>query len=143
MRREMTPEEIKRRMSNVRRKDTDIEVILRSALHRKGLRFRKNFKGLPGSPDIVFTRKKVVIFVDGDFWHGWRFEERGERLKPFWREKVARNLERDAAIDERLKELGWRVLHVWEHSIKRDLEATVTLVEQVLEGETIPDRKFS
>lgn len=136
----MTPEQIKRRMANVRRQDTDIELALRSALHRRGHRFRKNVKGLPGSPDIVFPGKKLAVFVDGDFWHGWRFESKKGKLKPFWRDKVERNIVRDVRNTTDLEALGWRVLRVWEHDVKRDLDSVVALVEAVMAGSAIPAR---
>ncbi|PYE52978.1 T/G mismatch-specific endonuclease [Deinococcus yavapaiensis KR-236] len=131
----MTREQIAARMANVRRADTGIEVTLRSALHRRGLRFRKNVKGLPGSPDIVFPRRKVAVFVDGDFWHGWRFEERGHKLKPFWREKVERNMERDRCNVADLQALGWRVLRVWEHEVEERLDDVVERVLRLLDDE--------
>jgi DNA mismatch endonuclease, patch repair protein len=139
----MTPEEIKIRMSKVRQKDTGIELALRSALHRRGLRYRKNVKSLPGSPDIVFPKYRLVVFVDGDFWHGWKFAERSDRLKPFWREKVARNIERDERDSKRLEEMGWRVLRVWEHDVKRRLPEVVATVEAVLQGQPLPPRQIN
>jgi DNA mismatch endonuclease, patch repair protein len=138
----LTPEQIRARMANVRRSDTDIELALRSALHRRGWRFRKTVKSLPGSPDIVFPSRRVVVFVDGDFWHGWRFEEKKHGLKPFWREKVETNIARDARNDALLEALGWRVVHVWEHDVKKRLEFVVDLVERVLAGEAPPEREM-
>ncbi|GAA5533800.1 very short patch repair endonuclease [Deinococcus aluminii] len=138
----MTPDQIRKRMANVRREDTDIELALRSALHRKGYRFRKNVKALPGSPDIVFPSKKLAVFVDGDFWHGWRFEERKSKLKPFWREKVERNIARDTQNAADLEALGWRVLRVWEHDVERRLDIVLELLERVLAGADIPIRKM-
>lgn len=137
---ELTPEQIRRRMANVRQKDTDIETALRSALHRRGLRFRKNVKGLPGSPDIVFARARLVVFVDGDFWHGWKFDEATSKLKPFWRDKVAANIRRDQRNVAELEELGWRVVRVWEHDVKRRLDTVVSSIESALRGEPIPPR---
>ncbi|AFZ67171.1 DNA mismatch endonuclease Vsr [Deinococcus peraridilitoris DSM 19664] len=128
----MSREQIRDRMANVRRSDTDIELALRSALHRRGLRFRKNVKGLPGSPDVVFPKCKVAVFVDGDFWHGWRFEERGHRLKPFWRAKVEQNMARDRRDVAALEVLGWRVLRVWEHEIRKELDDVVERVVQLV-----------
>jgi DNA mismatch endonuclease, patch repair protein len=124
----MTSLDIHTRMANVRLKDTDIEIILRSALHKRGLRFRKNLRGIPGSPDIVFTKRKLVVFVDGDFWHGWRFEEKKDKLKPFWRAKVEANIARDLRNNADLENSGWKVLRFWEHDIKKNLEVVVATI---------------
>jgi DNA mismatch endonuclease (patch repair protein) len=98
------------------RSGTKPEVALRRELHRRGLRFRVNHPGLPGRPDIVFTRAKVAVFVDGCFWH--RCPEHGtlpRNNRDWWHAKLDRNVDRDRAKDSALGELGWHVLHVWEH----------------------------
>jgi DNA mismatch endonuclease (patch repair protein) len=119
-------------MSKVKSKDTAPERAVRSALHRRGLRFRKHPKDLPGKPDVVFTRKKVAVFVDGDFWHGFGFEARAARLTPFWRAKIERNMTRDREDERRLRESGWRVVRLWEHEVRRDLEGCVERVVSAL-----------
>lgn len=103
-------------------------MALRSALHRRGFRFRKHVKGLPGTPDIVFTRAKVAVFVDGGFWHGHDFEVWKHKLKPFWKAKIERNIERDRGNDEELRVMGWQVLRIWQHEIEKDLEAMITRI---------------
>ncbi|TLW92409.1 very short patch repair endonuclease [Saccharomonospora piscinae] len=98
------------------RSDTKPEAALRRELHRRGLRFRLNHPGLPGRPDIVFTRAKVAVFVDGCFWH--RCPEHStvpRNNRDWWQAKFDRNTARDRAKDAELAALGWRVLHVWEH----------------------------
>lgn len=115
-------------MGRVRQRDTAPELALRSALHRRGLRFRKNVRGLPGSPDIVFARAKLAVFVDGDFWHGRDFDGWKDKLQPFWRAKIERNIERDARNVADLEALGWRVLRVWEKDVKRRLDEVVDAV---------------
>lgn len=117
-------------MGRVRQKDTAPELALRSALHRAGLRFRKNFRGLPGSPDIAFTRVKVAVFVDGDFWHGKDFDIWKDRLQPFWRAKIERNIERDAGNVADLEALGWQVIRVWEKDIKKRLGEVVAEISE-------------
>ena len=112
-------------MGRVRQKDTAPELALRSALHRRGMRFRKNVKGLPGSPDIVFSGPRLAVFVDGDFWHGRDFDVWKEKLQPFWRAKIERNIERDAQNVQDLETLGWRVVRVWEKEIKKERELVV------------------
>lgn len=112
-----------------RSKDTMPEKQLRLALWHKGIRYRKNWQALPGTPDIVLTRQKIVIFVDGDFWHAHGHEANpGEQIKTrpdYWRPKLARNVERDREVNDTLTELGWLVLRFWESDIKRDLHRCV------------------
>ena len=119
-------------MGRVRRKDTDLEQTVRSALHRKGYRFRKHVKGLPGTPDLVFTRHKLAVFLDGNFWHGYDFDSWKDKLKPFWRAKIERNMERDAQNVNDLEALGWRVLRIWQYEVKRDLPGVLARVERLL-----------
>ena len=105
---------------------------MRSALHRRGLRFRKHVKTLPGTPDVVFLRTKVVVFVDGDFWHGYGFEEEKDRMSLYWREKIARNIERDNRNFVLLRDTGWEVVRVRKHEIKKDLNTVVDRIAAVV-----------
>ena len=120
-------------MSSVKNKDTNLEVAVRSGLHKKGYRFRKHVRSLPGSPDIVFTRKKIAVFVDGDFWHGYDFENLREKLSPFWQEKIAKNIARDERNFAALREMGWIVIRVWQHEIKKDLDGAVDRIAETVE----------
>lgn len=105
-----------------RRTDTKPELMLRSALHRRGLRFRKDFKlcidGIsPVRPDVVFTRARVAIFIDGCFWHRCpEHYQRPRANREFWDQKIARSVERDISVDAALKRSGWIVLRFWEHT---------------------------
>ncbi len=121
-------------MQNIRSKDSKAEVLLRKTLWHKGLRYRKNFKGLPGTPDIVFTKQKMVIFVDGDFWHARGHQDRpGEQVatnKEFWKKKLADNVERDRFVNDALLEQGWLVLRFWESDVKKDLNKCVNEILQ-------------
>ncbi|WP_238015564.1 very short patch repair endonuclease [Dactylosporangium sp. AC04546] len=104
------------RLQRQRRASTKPELALRRELHRRGLRFRVNHPGLPGRPDLAFTRAKVAVFVDGCFWHCC--PEHGtipRNNRDWWRAKLDRNVARDRAKDVALADLGWVVLHVWEH----------------------------
>jgi DNA mismatch endonuclease (patch repair protein) len=112
-------------MSRVRGKDTSLEVRVRSALHRKGYRFRKHVRDLPGKPDIVFPRESLAVFIDGDFWHGWRFPQWRDNLSHAWQEKIEVNRRRDRRNFRRLRRNGWRVLRLWEHQIKSDFDDAI------------------
>ncbi len=101
-----------------------MEIKLRSTLHRAGYRFRKNVRGLVGKPDIVFTQARVVVFIDGDFWHARILKEGGLKAlqkslktenRAFWVNKLRGNYERDLAVTEKLEQLGWLVVRVWEN----------------------------
>ncbi|WP_020579902.1 very short patch repair endonuclease [Actinopolymorpha alba] len=106
------------RLQRQPRASTKPEVALRRELHRRGLRFRVNHPGLPGRPDVAFTRVKVAVFVDGCFWH--RCPTHGtlpRNNREWWLAKLDRNVARDRAKDAALADLGWTVLHVWEHEM--------------------------
>ncbi len=125
----MTREQRSYVMSRIRSSDTKAEVRLRKALWHRGLRYRKNYRKLPGTPDIALTRKKIAIFVDGDFWHGKGYEDApGKQIKTnrtYWKSKLSRNIERDKDVNDALLQEGWLVLRFWESDIQRDLEACV------------------
>lgn len=106
--------------------DTSCELLLRRTLWAAGARYRKNVKELPGRPDIVFSRAKLVVFCDGDFWHGHNWESRRQKLlqganADYWIAKIQRNMERDRHNTGRLEEMGWTVLRVWESEIRTSL----------------------
>ncbi|MEK7706832.1 MAG: very short patch repair endonuclease, partial [Verrucomicrobiota bacterium] len=115
-------------MSRVGTKGTDLEKLVGSELRRRGLRFRKNVKALPGKPDIVFTNAKVAVFIDGDFWHGYRFPVWEKTLTRFWRDKIRKNRKRDKRNFSELRKMGWRVIRLWQHNIKRDLSSCVNKI---------------
>jgi len=117
----LTREQRSRCMSRVRTRNTDIERALRSALHRRGFRFRKHVKALPGCPDLVFVSQRAVVFIDGDFWHGYRYPTWAESLSPFWRRKIEINRRRDQRNFRRLRHRGWKVIRIWQHEVERDL----------------------
>ncbi len=125
----LTKEQRHHNMSRIKSADTRAEVMLRKALWKKGLRYRKNYAALPGKPDIALTRQKIAIFVDGDFWHARGHQDNpGEQVaanKEFWRKKLARNVERDKEVNDALTEAGWLVLRFWESDIKKDLYGCV------------------
>ena len=119
-------------MSSIRGKDTKIELLLRKALWRSDIRGYRVAMKLSGRPDIAFTKYKVAIFCDGDFWHGYKFDEWEERLSPHWFKKIRRNIDRDKENDEKLKNDGWTVLHFWEWEILKNVEMCKQKVVDVL-----------
>jgi DNA mismatch endonuclease, patch repair protein len=119
-------------MSRVKNRDTDLEALVRSELFKRGWRFRKHVSSLPGTPDIVFVRQGVAVFVDGDFWHGYRFPAWRQSLSEFWLAKIQKNRMRDRKNFAKLRRLGWRVARVWQHEIKRDLSGSVRRLEEML-----------
>ena len=124
----LTPQQRRRAMTNVKVRDGSLEVLVRSALHKRGLRFRKHVRQLPGRPDLVFPKEKVATFIDGDFWHGYRFPSWEQKLPDFWRKKIAQNRVRDRRNFRRLKNMGWIVLRIWQHEVKQDLDACISRV---------------
>ena len=132
-----TPEITYKIMSAVKSKNTKPEMILRRELWARGLRYRTNMKALTGKPDIVFTRAKIAVFCDGDFWHGhnWAIrelsslEEELDRYSEYWRLKILKNIERDKNVNEKLESEGWTVLRFWESDIKADVEKCASIVE--------------
>ena len=132
----LTREQRSHTMSQIRAKDTRAEVLLRKALWKKGLRYRKNYAALPGKPDIALTRQKIAIFVDGDFWHARGHRDcPGEQVannRDYWKKKLARNVERDRDVTDALTEEGWLVLRFWETDIKKDLAGCLKQIEEYL-----------
>jgi DNA mismatch endonuclease, patch repair protein len=122
-----------------RKRDTRPELLLRSALWALGLRYRTHVSGLPGTPDLLFKRAGVVVFCDGDFWHGRNWPELRGQLErrhnaDYWVAKIARNRERDCKHTERLTQEGWFVLRLWESDIVRDVGAAAAHVKATVEG---------
>lgn len=119
-------------MAAVKNKNTDIEIILRKALWREGLRYRISNK-LPGCPDIVFPGKKVAVFCDGCFWHGCpKCGEIPKQNREFWLKKITINMERDERVNQQLKALGWEVLRYWGCEIQHELTVVVSDIKQHL-----------
>lgn len=122
-----TPAQRSFNMSRIRGRDTKPERLLRSLLHRAGLRFRKNVASLPGKPDIVLPKHRAVVLVHGCYWHrhpGCRFATTPVTNAPFWIKKFAGTVERDRKAAKALEAAGWRVLTAWECEIRGDPKAT-------------------
>lgn len=106
-------------MSLIKSRDTKPELIVRHYLYSRGYRYRKNVKGLPGTPDIVLLKYRTVIFVHGCFWHGHEADGHlPQSNRPFWEQKIKRNKERDARVKEQLRNSGWKVMTIWECQLK-------------------------
>ena len=132
-----TTEDPKRRytMSRIKSKDTCIEIALRKALWHNGIRYRKNYKKLPGAPDIAITKYRIAIFCDGDFWHGKGWETRKDKIqsnKEYWREKIDRNIARDRESDLKLQAMGWEVMHFWGTDITKNVHACVEDIKETI-----------
>ena len=124
-------------MSRIRSKATTIEILLQKALWRRGVRYRKNYKKAPGTPDIAIVKHKIAIFCDGEFWHGRDWDEKKYRLhsnREYWVNKIERNMERDSRHGRELAEQGWYVLRFWESEIKSDVEACVDTVLRLIQS---------
>jgi DNA mismatch endonuclease (patch repair protein) len=130
----LTPLQRSWTMSRIRDRDTAPERRLRSLLFSLGLRFRKNVGYLPGRPDIVFPRARVAVFVNGTFWHGWRYPAWAHKLAPYWRKKIEGNRRRDRLNGRRLRRLGWLRVNVWEHKILADSVACASDVASIVKG---------
>lgn len=120
-------------MRAVRATGSKIEKTLGKALWKANLRYRKQYKKLPGRPDFVLVRYKMAIFCDSHFWHGYKWEEKKlehKSNKEFWYKKIERNIERDKEVNNMLKEMGWKVIRFWEHEIKEDVVKCVTRVKE-------------
>ncbi len=139
----LTKEQRRKNMQHIKSRDTSIEVLLRKSLWKKGYRYRKNYKGLPGKPDIVLTKFKIAIFCDSDFFHGNDWEKLKSRLEKtengeFWTSKIERNIERDRENEVKLVAMGWGVLRFWGSDIKKDTEYCIRVIE-----EAVFDRKIN
>ena len=130
-----TPEQRRRNMQAVKNKDSQIELLLRQELWKRGLRYRKNVNRIYGKPDIVFIGKKIAVFCDSEFWHGYNWEERKKDFKShqeFWIPKIERNMERDFKVTARLESEGWTVLRFWGNEIKKNTAQCADLIEKVV-----------
>jgi DNA mismatch endonuclease, patch repair protein len=118
-------------MSRIKGSNTKPEILLKKALWHAGVRHKRNSWKLPGKPDIALIKYKLVIFVDGSFWHGYKWDERKDSLKTnrdFWISKIERNMQRDAEVNLQFQSRGWRVLRFWDHEVKNQLGVCVRVV---------------
>ncbi len=141
---------ISKNMQRIKSQNTSIELKLRKALWQKGYRYRKNFKQLPGKPDIVLTKYKIAIFCDSEFFHGKDWEKLKARLEKgkhpeYWLKKISRNMARDAENDKKLASLGWTILHFWGQDISKHLDICIKTIEETiidLQKDAFPDKDY-
>ena len=130
-----TPEQRRRNMQAVKNKDSKIEVMLRKELWNRGLRYQKNSTKVYGKPDIVFIGKKVAVFWDSKFWHGYDWENKKNEIKSkreFWIPKIERNIQRDIEVTNKLQAEGWVVLRFWGNDIKKNLTECADKIERTI-----------
>lgn len=128
-------------MSHVKLKRGVAETLLAKTLWHSGIRYRRNYKALPGSPDIAITKYRIAIFADGEFWHGYDWQNRKARLqrnKEYWIEKIEENMARDRRNDVKLFDMGWTPIHFWEKEVKKDVDGCAAdivslIIEQLTE----------
>lgn len=142
----LSPEQRHKNMQHIRGADTRPELVLRKALWHKGYRYRKNYKILPGKPDIAITKYKICIFVDSEFFHGKGFEDGYKSRKysslrkqlehsnnsDFWLNKIQRNMERDRIVNVELRRLGWTVIRFWSEDVFKKTEECIKIIDEAV-----------
>lgn len=123
-------------MSAIKSKNTSFEVKIFQELKKRGLRFKTHHSQAVGVPDVVIPREKKAVFIDSDFWHGWRFSKWSSSLSnDFWKNKISGNIKRDAFVTRKLRKHGWKVLRVWEHQLKKNRVSTLSKLEKFLRND--------
>ncbi len=117
-------------MSRIRSRDTGIEKKTAQLLRKNKIHYRR-YPKVFGSPDFV-VEKKLLVFCDGDFWHGYQYNRKKKPPKKFWRDKIERNMERDRKVTRRLRADGWPVVRLWEHDIERNPGSCLRRIKTVL-----------
>ena len=134
-----TKEQISYNMQRIKNKDSDIEILLRKELWKNGLRYRKNAKDIFGKPDLVFKSKKIAIFCDSEFWHGYDWKNQKKDFKSnqtYWFPKIEQNIKRDIQVNEELTKQGWTVLRFWGNDIKKHLPECVEKIIKIYREKT-------
>lgn len=133
----LTKEQRHRNMKNIKSQDTSIEIKLRKLLWKQGYRYRKNYKLLPGKPDIAITKYKIAIFCDSEFFHGKDWEVMKPRIErgnnsAYWLKKIERNMERDDEVNKQLLFMGWTVVRFWGKDIVKNSEDCLKVIEDLI-----------
>ena len=121
-------------MRRIKSERTTPEILLYRALRKEKIRFKSHYGGLAGKTDVVLIDKKIAIFVDGEFWHGYKWREKKEKLKAnreYWIPKIERNIARDQLNNKKLKKCGWRVIRLWQHKITKDLPKCLMKIKKI------------
>ena len=140
----LTPEQRKKCMRANKSKGTKPELALAKAMWALGLRYRKNSGSIFGKPDFSFKKYKVVVFVDGEFWHGKDWERRKAEIKvnrDFWIAKIERYIRRDIEVTGRLKAEGWTVLRFWSNDVVKDTTSCAEKVKEIIRARRIDLQK--
>lgn len=127
-------------MSKIKSNETISEIVFRKQIWKLGYRYRKNYSKLLGKPDIVFPSSKVAVFIDGDFWHGYKWSEKRKKIKnnkEYWITKIERNMKRDRLVNDTLRKSGWVVIRFWEHEIRTDLSGCVEKIVYLISQQII------
>lgn len=133
----LTQKQRRRNMQRIKGKDTSIEKKLRKALWNCGIRYRKNYKKLPGKPDIVLTKFRIAIFCDGEFFHGKDWDELSVRIangnnSEYWGTKILNNIHRDSENDKKLRAMEWNVIHFWGREIEKNVVECVEMIKELI-----------
>lgn len=124
-------------MRKIKSKNTKPEIKFRKKLWAKGIRYRINDKRYPGKPDIVIPKHKIAIFIDGEFWHGYNWKEKREKIKShrdYWIPKIEKNIKRDKKYTKELKTMGWTVVRFWENEIKKGIDSCINKTMEIING---------
>lgn len=124
-------------MRNIPSKNTKPELLMRRTLHALGMRYRLHDKKLPGKPDIVFRKYKVAVFVDGDWWHGRKYETESAKYTPFWQDKIYANMQRDLKVNKELEVLGWKVFRVWQKDLEKEPVKHAKIIYEYLTARSV------
>ena len=133
----MTPEKRSALMSRIKGKGTTPELYIERLMSAGGLQFGQHDPSLPGKPDFVFREDSVAVFIDGDFWHGWRFPVWQHKLSDQWQQKISTNRNRDDRNHRKLRRWGWTVLRIWEHQVEADPVGCVGRIASVVTSQVV------
>ena len=129
----LTTDQRKLNMSRIRAKNTLPEIRFRKLLYSRGIRGYRIHPNIPGKPDLVFSKKKVAVFIDGCFWHKCPLDfKEPDTRKEFWLKKINLNVERDEKVNRELEGMGWTVIRIWEHEIKKEPEQAIKKIIALL-----------
>ena len=122
-------------MRKIKSDKTSPEILLQKALRKIGIKYKKNYKALIGNPDIALINKKIAIFIDGEFWHGYYWNQKKKKIKAnrlYWIPKIERNIKRDKQNNRKLKKAGWQVMRFWQHQINKDLSGCIKKIKKIM-----------